>query len=249
MKLLLLNANTTAAMTERMVAIARRLAGPAVAVGGATGRFGASYISTRAAAAIAGHAALDLLAEHVGRDNPQGHDAVLLACFGDPGLLALKELSPVPVLGMAEASLGLAAQLGTRIGLITGGSRWVAMLREFATLMGHGDRVVAIRATPLTGAEIAADPAGAAARLRDLAQRCIDEDHTDVIVFGGAGLVGLAETLQPQLPVPLLDSLTCLVQAGLSAARLGAAKPGAGSFAPPPRTPSIGLSAALDAAL
>lgn len=249
MRLLLINANTTATMTDRMVAAATRLAGPGVAVTGATGRFGAAYISTRAAAAIAGHAALDLLATHVGRDNPSGYDAVLLACFGDPGLFALKELSPIPVLGMAEASLGLAAQLGTRIGIVTGGLRWPAMLREFALLTGHAERVVAIRATALTGAEIAADPAAAADRLAALVQACIDEDGAEVVIFGGAGLVGMAEALQPRLAIPLLDSLACLVQAGIAAARLGAGKAQAGSFAPPPSTPSIGLSAPLAASL
>jgi allantoin racemase len=247
MKLLLLNANTTASMTERMVTAASAIAGPGVDVTGATGRFGAAYISTRAASAIAGHAALDLLAEHVGRDNRQDFDAVILACFGDPGLLALKELSPIPVLGMAEASLTLAAQLGTRIGLITGGTRWVPMLREFALLQGHAERVVAIRATPLTGAEIAADPAAAADRLAALAQACVDEDGADVVVFGGAGLVGLAAQLQPRVSAPLLDSLSCLVQSGIAAARLRAGKPTVGSLAAPPPTPSIGLSDRLTA--
>lgn len=249
MKLLLLNANTTAAMTERMVDRARALAGPDARIDGATGRFGAAYISTRAAVAVAGHAALDLLAEHVGRDNPKGYDAVLLACFGDPGLLALKELSPIPVIGMAEASLGLAAQIGARAALITGGARWIAMLREFALVQGFDSLVVAIRATALTGAEIAADPARAAEQLRALAQRCVDEDQADVVVFGGAGLVGMAKALQPRMPAPLLDSLECLVRGGMAAARLGAGNPSMGSFSPPPRTASVGLSPHLTASL
>lgn len=249
MRLLLLNANTTAAMTDRMVAVAADVAGQGVTVIGATAGFGAAYISTRAASAIAGHAALDLLATHVGRDNPGRYDAVLLACFGDPGLFALKELSPIPVLGMAEASLALAAQLGTRVAIITGGTRWPAMLREFALLTGHAERVVAIRATPLTGAEIAADPAAAADQLAALARACVDADGAEAVIFGGAGLVGIPATLQPRLDVPLLDSLACLVQAGIAAARLGAAKPARGSFAAPPRTPSVGLSATLTAAL
>jgi allantoin racemase len=225
MRLLLLNANTTAAMTDRMVAAATRLAGPGVEVTGATGRFGAAYISTRAASAIAGHAALDLLASHVGPDNPNGYDAVLLACFGDPGLFALKESSPIPVLGMAEASLGLAAQLGTRIAIVTGGSRWPAMLREFALLTGHAERVVAIRATPLTGAEIAADPPAAADLLAALVRTCVEENGAEIVIFGGAGLVDMAEALQPRLAIPALDSLACLVQAGIAAARLGLRRP------------------------
>lgn len=249
MKLLLLNANTTAAMTERMVDRARALAGPDARIDGATGRFGAAYISTRAAVAVAGHAALDLVAEHVGRDNPKSYDAVLLACFGDPGLLALKELSPIPVLGMAEASLGIARALGQRVGLITGGSRWIPMLNELALVLGHASHLVAVRATPLTGAEIAADPDGASASLAALVRRCVDDDGADVVILGGAGLVGLAERLQPVVGVPLLDSLACLVQAGTAAARLAAAKPQSGSFSPPPRTTSVGLSSHLTASL
>ncbi|MFM8989155.1 MAG: aspartate/glutamate racemase family protein [Alphaproteobacteria bacterium] len=249
MRLLLLNANTTEAMTARMVEAATRRAGPDVAIVGATGRFGARYISTRAAAAIAGHAALDVLAQEVGGANPRGYDAVALACFGDPGLLALKELSPIPVIGMAEASLTLAAQLGGRIGIVTGGERWIPMLRELALVLGLGERVAALRATRLTGAEIAADPAAAEAELAALARGCVAEDGADVLVFGGAGLVGMAEALHARVDVPLLCSLDCLVAATLAAARLGAAKAARGSFAPPPPTPSAGLSPGLAAML
>ena len=249
MRVLLLNANTTAAMTARMVEAASRRAGPGIAIDGATGRFGATYISTRAASAIAGHAALDLLANEVGTANPKGYDAVALACFGDPGLLALKEISPVPVIGMAEASLTLAAQLGGRIGIVTGGARWVPMLREFAGLIGLGERVATIRATDLTGAQIAADPAGAAAGLAELAQACVEADGADVVIFGGAGLVGMAEALRARVAVPLLCSLECLIAAAIAAARLGAAKATHGSFAPPPPTPSIGLAPELAAML
>lgn len=246
MKLLLMNANTTAAMTASMAAAAERLAPEGTRIVAATGRFGAAYISTRSAAAIAGHAALDLLAEHVGPGNPEGFDAVALACFGDPGLLALKELSPIPVLGMAEASLIAASQLGTRIGVITGGLRWIAMLSELAQLLGFSSRLAGIRATVLTGAEIAADPARAEGQLAALAQRLIAEDGADIVILGGAGLVGFAPRLQPRVDVPLLCSLTCLITQCLAAARLESIKPTRGSLAPPPAVAVTGLSAPLE---
>jgi Asp/Glu/hydantoin racemase len=153
------------------------------------------------------------------------------------------------VIGMAEASLTLAAQLGGRIGVVTGGARWIPMLREFATLTGFADRLVALRATALTGAEIAADPAGAADEIAALAQACVAEDGADVVVLGGAGLAGMAASLQPRLGVPLLCSLDCLISATLAAARLGAAKARLGSFAPPAPTPSLGLAPELAAML
>lgn len=245
MKLLLLNANTTAPMTARMAQAAYELAPAGTEIVAATGRFGAAYISTRSAAAIAGHAALDLLAEHVGPGNPAQFDAVALACFGDPGLFALKELSPVPVLGMAEASLIAASQLGTRIGIITGGLRWIAMLNELAALLGFASRLVGVRATSLTGAEIAADPDGAAGQLATLARDLVTQDGADIVVFGGAGLVGFAQRLQPQIDAPLLDSLSCLITQSLAAARLATVKPVHGSLAAPPPVAVTGLSQPL----
>src|SRR5258708_15773384 len=92
----------------------REIAGPGVTILPVTGRFGAPYIASRAAAAIAGHAALDALAEHV-----LDCDVVYLACFGDPGLAALKEVPPVPVGGMAEAPVEAACRLSRRSAIVT----------------------------------------------------------------------------------------------------------------------------------
>src|ERR1700732_3221198 len=119
LRILVINPNTSAAVTEIVAARMREIAGPDVTILPVTGRFGARYIASRAAAAVAGHAALDALAEHVA-----GCDAVYLACFGDPGLAALKEVSPVPVVGMAEASCRAACSRGERFAIFTGGASW-----------------------------------------------------------------------------------------------------------------------------
>lgn len=241
MRLLLLNANTDAAITARMATLAAPLAGPGVTILQATGRFGARYISTRAASAIAAHAALDTLAAAL--ETTPGPDAVLLACFGDPGLAALREVSPIPVAGMAEASLLAAAQLGGRIGVLTGGERWVPMLGELAASLGFAQRVT-IRCVRQTGAEIAADPDGALEGLAAEAGALV-AGGAEVVILGGAGLAGLAARLAPRVPVPLLDSLACGVAQALALAGLGAARPEVGSYAPPAATPVTGLSAPL----
>src|SRR5258708_27330439 len=98
--ILLITPNTSATITDILAARIREIAGPGATILPVTGRFGAPYIASRAAAAIAGHAALDALAEHVA-----DCDVVYLACFGAPGLPALKEVYPVPVSGIAQASL------------------------------------------------------------------------------------------------------------------------------------------------
>ena len=51
--------------------------------------------------------------------NQDGYDAVILACFSDPGLDAAKEISTIPVIGIEEATLHIAAMLGAKFSIMT----------------------------------------------------------------------------------------------------------------------------------
>ncbi len=235
MKLLLINANTTEAITDRLVAIARALAPPGVTVQGATGRFGARYIASRAAAAIASHATLNAFAEH-GADA----DAVLIACYGDPGLDALRELAGVPVLGLADACAQEASRIG-RFGIVTGGAAWKPMLEEFHQSRGYGAALAGVRAIAPTGAEIAADPDAAIAALAATCRDCAARDGAEVVILGGAGLAGLAPRVAALAGLPVLCSVETGVRAAFAA--LGAPRIHAGTQHAP--VESIGLSPAL----
>ena len=46
-------------------------------------------------------------------------DAAIIAAFGDPGLAAARELFDFPVVGMAEAAILTAVQLGGRFAIVT----------------------------------------------------------------------------------------------------------------------------------
>ncbi len=218
MRLLPLNGNTDAALTARMVDLSRGMEGGEVEVFDATARFGARYIASRAAAAIAAHAVLDTYAEALAQGGVP--DVVLIAWFGDPGLLALREIAPGPVTGMAEASLILAAAVGQCIALLTGGATWVPMLEDFAAAMGFGQRLV-VRAVPETGERIARDPEAAREPLAAKALAAVACDRAEVVVLGGAGLAGLAPRLSPRLAVPVLDSLACGIRFFFAFASLG----------------------------
>jgi len=89
MRLLVANANTTAAITETCAAVARAAAAPGTEIIGATPRFGPSVIATRVENVIAGHALLEVLAEHAG-----SVDAVLLAVSFDTALDAARQMMP-----------------------------------------------------------------------------------------------------------------------------------------------------------
>jgi len=234
MRVLMINPNTSVSITEILAARMREIAGPDVTIVPVTARFGAQYIASRAAAAIAGHAALDALAEHV-----SDCDAVYLACFGDPGFAALKEVSPVPVVGMAEASMQAACGLGRRFAIVTGGAAWGPMLKELVIGFGLSDRLAAIRTIEPSGAQIALDPDSALDRLVAACNACANEDGADAVILGGAGLAGLAATVQGAVPVPVI----CSVEAGTRAV-LAVRNRGRG-VGLPPIAGSVGLSIAL----
>lgn len=209
MRILMINPNTSVEITEILAARMCEIAGPGVTILPVTGRFGARYIASRAAVAIAGHAALDALAEHV-----TDCDVVYLACFGDPGLAALREVSPAPVVGMAEASIQKACRFGRRFAIVTGGAAWGPMLNEMVTGLGLADHLAAIRTLDQSGSEIARDPASALVRLIEACNACASRSGADSVILGGAGLSGLAAAVQGSVPVPVI----CSVEAGARAA-------------------------------
>ncbi|MFZ3117582.1 MAG: aspartate/glutamate racemase family protein, partial [Variovorax sp.] len=101
-RLLVINPNTSASVTALLQQHVQKAVGAAVDVQSVTARFGAPYISSEATYAVANHSVIDAWAATVAKDGGKP-DAVLIGCFGDPGLFALREGAGVPVGGLAEA--------------------------------------------------------------------------------------------------------------------------------------------------
>jgi Asp/Glu/hydantoin racemase len=202
-KIVLINANTTQAMTDKMQSRAQVMVPDGFAIAGLTAPRGAPYISTPQAAADAAQI-VEVMADDVDAD------ALIIACFGDPGLFAVRRKLPIPVIGMADASCHVAAQLGDRFAIVTGGRAWGPMLTDFVEQIGLTKRFAGVRTLELTGDMIASDPLGA----ENLISEQIDATRqlgVDTVILGGAGLVGFAEKLQSRTDVLLLDSLRCAV--------------------------------------
>lgn len=247
-RLLVLNPNTSVSVTELVATHVRAELGAGAAVDTATARLGAAYIASEAASAIAGHAALDAWAAY--RAQGTRPDVVLLACFGDPGLFALRELCDCPVTGLAEAAFLQAARSSARgrFGVVTGGAAWGPMLVRLAQGLGFADAMAGVHTVAPSGAQLAADPASA---LPLLAQACRDAARAldvDCVILGGAGLAGLAARIQHEVPVPLIDSVSAGAQEALRLAQEAA--PGAPSTTPTGEGPAWrGLSPELSGCL
>ena len=237
MRLLIINPNTTDAMTRKIEAIGRASLPSTTRITAVSGRFGPRYISSRATFAIAAHAALDAYAEH-GRDA----DGVLLACFGDPGLDALRELSTVPVIGLVEAAAREAATRGRRFAIVTGGALWETMLREMLLVRGLSDSLVSIRTVAPDGGMIARNPDAALQILVEACDACVTEDRAEAVILGGVGLVGLAERIASMRAYPVI----CSVMAGMRAvAACGEGNRKGAAPHSPIRVDSIGIAPKL----
>lgn len=240
MKLLVINPNISGEVTRLIESEARRSTRPGTELTMATAPFGVAYIETRAEAQIGGYAAMQLAAEHYA-----GHDAVVVAAFGDPGLAALREILPIPVVGMTESALVSACQRGSRFSVIAISQRIQAWYRETIAAYGFSERLASIRALDEPLAHIGRVQEDQGQRLVALAERAVQDDGADVLILAGAPLAGLARSVADRLPVPALDGVTCALHQAQAMVDLGAAAPTAGSFASPPEKPCQGLPEAL----
>ncbi len=205
-RLLVINPNTLASVSALVQHHVQLAAGPDVQVDTVTARFGAPYIACEASYAVAGHALLDAWAADQCAALTPKPDAVLIACFGDPGLWALRESSAAPVTGLAEASFIQASELGG-FAVVTGGAKWKPMLQRLARVLGVDEQLVDIHTVAPSGAELAGDPQAAIGLLAAACQQAASEPQVKSIVLGGAGLAGMAAAVQKHVSVPVIDSV------------------------------------------
>ena len=213
-ELLVVNPNTTAAVTALIAERVRALAPADAVVHAMSARFGAAYIADEASFAVAGHAVLDALAAHL--LDHAAPDVILVGCFGDPGVFALREVSARPVVGLAEASMREATALHGRFAIVTGGAAWRPMLARLARVLELDGALAGIHIVAPTGAELAAHPVAAHALLAAACRQAAI--GADCVVLGGAALAGMAGALAPALDVPLIDSVDAGARALFAAA-------------------------------
>ncbi|GAB4059337.1 aspartate/glutamate racemase family protein [Uliginosibacterium sediminicola] len=245
-RILLINANTSDYVTQKVAGVARAVVSPGTEVVAVTGEFGANVIATRTELAIANHACLDLLARYT-NEHSERCDAAVIAVSYDVALWAAREMLDIPVIGITEAALLTACQLGTRIGVVMFGPRVLPVYQELAASYGLASRIAGWRGVD-TSAPYAAGDQDEADRLAiEAANSLVERDGCEVVVLAGAVMAGVPPRLQAQVPVPLIEGVSCAMLQAESLIRLKPIKPRAGSLAALPARVQVGLSAALTA--
>jgi len=158
-----------------------------------------------------------------GRTREHTPDAVIVGCFGDPGLSALREVLDCPVVGPFEASLHLAAQLGGRVGVVTILDSVVPLLDQLVRGMGLSLRYAGAVAIDVPVLELKNDQATVMRRVSDGAAQLVRTRDADVIVLGCMSLafLGLAEWLARAQGLPAINPARCALKTAESLAAQG----------------------------
>ena len=155
----------------------------------------------------------------------EGYDGLILGCFGDPGLNALREMVNIPVVGPGETAMHVASMLGRKFSIVTVFDSVVPSLERLAKVIGLDRRLASVRAVNIPVLELRHNIESTTARMTEASQRTIMKDSADVIVLGcmSMAFMEVSEMMKKVLGIPVVNPalvslkvLEGLVQAGLS---------------------------------
>ena len=158
----------------------------------------------------------------------EGWDALILGCYGDPGLDALRELLSIPVVGPGEATALVAASLGHRFSIITITESVISGTERQIRNVGVGEKLASVRVVGIPVLELHRHRERAIQATLEQGRKAIQEDRADTLILGcmSMGFLEIAEAVAPELGVPVLNPgrvalkyAEALVGAGLTHSR------------------------------
>lgn len=237
-RLLVVNPNTTATMTETIAAAARQAAGGETAIEAVTSAMGPASIEGFYDEAFAVPGLLATIAA----GETGGAQAAIIACFDDTGLDAARAMAAIPVLGICESALTLAAMIAKRFTVVTTMERSRVPIEELVDRYGMA-RKAHVRAANISVLSLEDPNSGARDKLRSEITRAIAEDNAEAIVLGCAGMADLARTLQIEFGMPVIDGVGAAVKQAEALVALGLSTSKRGAYAAPVPKPYTGMLA------
>jgi allantoin racemase len=217
MRLLVINPNSTATMTEKIGKAARRAASPGTEILALNPPYGPASIEGYYDEALSVPGIL-----HAIQTSP-AYDAVIIACFDDTGLDAARCLTDKPVIGIGEAAYHFASMLSNKFSVVTTLARSVPALEHNL-----------LRSSEVAVLELEHAGSDACKRISAEIARAVHEDRAEAIVLGCAGMADLADQLAAEHGLPVLDGVSCAVRLAEAMVGLKLRTSRRGGYAPPP---------------
>ncbi len=205
----IINPNTTWAMTESCERAAKEAARPDTEIIAVSPRTGPESIEcyTDDYLAVPG-----LLEEIIKGDTQESVDAYIIACFGDPGLQAAREITSKPVLGIAQSAMALATMIAPSFSIVSVLDRSKKVTDDLVESYGMSKFCRSVRTTGLSVLEFGRNPEKGLEALEEQAWKAIREDKAECILLGCAGFVDFLRDMNKHLSVPVLDGIAPAVK-------------------------------------
>lgn len=222
MKILVVNPNTTASMTGKIAAAAKRVASVSTEIVAVNPASGPASIQGYYDEAISLAGLLSVIQEY------DTLDGVVIACFDDTGLDAARCIVDCPVVGIGEAAYHMASLISNKFSVVTTLARSVPALEHNLQRYGLATRCATVRASDVPVLDLEDSASDAYARIGKEIAAAVKEDRAEAIVLGCAGMTELAQRFELEYGLPVLDGVVCavslceaMIRSGLRNSRLG----------------------------
>jgi len=224
MKILVINPNTTLSMTEKIGDAARSVAAPGTTIDAVS--------PDKGPVSIEGHYdeayCVPGVVERTLTGSAEGYDGFVLACFDDPGLHACRTAVYEPVVGICEAAMHAATMIASSFSVVSTLARSVPVIEELGHRYGMERRLKRVWAADIPVLALEEEGSEAAEKVRMAVLRAVEEDRSEAVILGCAGMADLTAWLTKETGVPVLDGVACAIKMveGLVSLGLGSSKVG-----------------------
>jgi allantoin racemase len=233
MKILVINPNTTLSMTEKIGEAARSVAAPGTEI--------TAVSPDKGPVSIEGHYdeayCVPGVVERAIQGSAEGYDGFVLACFDDPGLHSCRTAVGQPVVGICEAAMHAATMIASSFSVVSTLARSVPVIEDLGHRYGMERRLKRVWAADIPVLALEEEGSGAKEKVRAAVLRAVEEDRSEAVILGCAGMADLTAWLTRETGVPVLDGVACAVKMveGLVSIGLGSSKVGGYAW-PRPKT-------------
>ena len=229
LEILVVNPNTTAAMTDTIRRAAEAVASPGTRITAVNPDTGPESIEGYYDDALA----VPGLLREIARGEARGVAAHVIACFDDTGLDAARALARAPVVGIGEAGFHVASLIAGRFSVVTTLARSIPAIEANLARYGLATRCARVRASEVPVLDLDKREPAACARIDAEVVAARRDDRAEAIVLGCAGMAEFAAELSARHRLPVIDGVAAAVALVEGLARLGLATSKLGGWATP----------------
>lgn len=201
MKIMIINPNSSVEMTNHVRKVLENIKRPETELIVTCPDKGPIAIESAYDETIAAFYSLDL----VKRANKENFDAIVIACFSDPGIVSLKEISDILVVGIQEVSLHVASMLGHKFTILTPSLKRIPSKYNGVWRTKLPFNLASVRELGMSVTETEEKPDLAQKNILEIAKKAVEEDGAEVIILGCAGMAGYAEVVEKKLNIVVID--------------------------------------------